>query len=114
MMNRPGAIDEGNREGGERRLMISGVLALDEPHGSRAIVERGMSILSREGQGVGKVAAVNVDENGAVEAILLSHLPAKMAYRLVPAENVTAVRDDEVVLDLAAGEIDRLEVWSAS
>lgn len=92
--------------------MISGVLALDEPRGACAIIERGMSILSREGQGVGKVAAVSLDEDEVVEAILLSRLPLKMEYRIVPADRIAAVRDHEVVLDLTADGIDYLEEWS--
>lgn len=113
MINRSRSLDERDQEGGERRLMISGVLALDESSGACAIVERGMSILSREGQGVGKVAAVSLDEDEAVEAILLSRLPLKMEYRIVPAKRIVAVRDHEVVLDLAADGIDDLEKWSA-
>lgn len=94
--------------------MISGVLALDNPHGACAIVQRGMPILSREGREVGKVAAVNVNEGEAVEAILLSRLPAKMEYRIVPADSIAVVRDHQVFLDLTADGIDRLEKWSAS
>ena len=92
--------------------MVSGVLALDKPHGACSIVERGMSILSREGQGVGKVAAVSVNEDKAVEAILLSRLPSKMEYRIVPADSIAAVRDHQVVLDLTADGIDYLAEWS--
>lgn len=111
-MNKSRSIDERNREGGERRLMISGVLALDEPGGACAIIERGMSILSREGQRVGKVAAVSLDEGEVVEAILLSRLPLKMEYRIVPAARIAVVRDHEVVLDLTADGLDGLEKWS--
>lgn len=92
--------------------MISGVLALDEPDRACAIIQRGMSILSREGQGVGKVAAVSVNQDAAVEAILLSRLPLRMEYRVVPAHSITAVRDHEIVLDLTADGIDSLEKWS--
>lgn len=112
-MNKSRSLDVRNRDGGERRLMISGVLALDEPGGACTIIERGMSILNREGKGVGKVAAVSLDESDVVEAILLSRLPLKMEYRIVPANRIAAVRDREVVLDLAAGGVDALEKWSA-
>lgn len=112
MMNRSNAVDKQNGDDRERRLMISGVLALDKPHRACAIVERGMPVLSREGQQMGKVAAVSTNDSEAVEAILLSRLPVKMEYRIVPADRVTAVRDHQLILDIAAGEIDGLQKWS--
>lgn len=111
-MNDLQSIEEQNRAGDELQLMVSGVLALEEPSGACAIVERGMPILSRDGQEMGKVAAVRVDGNQAVEAILLSRLPLKMEYRIVPAGSIVTVRGHEVFLDLTADGNDGLEKWS--
>lgn len=113
-MNKLQSIEEQNRGGEERQLMVSGVLALEEPSGTCAIVERGMPILDRDGQEIGQVAAVRVDGNQAVEAILLSRLPLKMEYRVVPASRIAAVGDRQLILDMASGEIDGLQTWSAS
>jgi hypothetical protein len=113
-MNDLQPIEEQNRGGEERQLMVSGVLALEEPSGTCAIVERGMPILSRDGQEMGRVAAVRVDGKQAVEAILLSRLPLKMEYRVVPAGHVVAVCDRQLNLDMASGEIDSLQKWSTS
>jgi len=49
-----------------------------------------------------------------VEAILLSRLPLKMEYRVVPASRIAAVGDRQLILDMASGEIDGLQTWSAS
>lgn len=102
-------MDEQAENGDRRRLMIRGVLPAQMPRETCGLVERGMPILSREGRQVGKVAAVSVDEQGAVDAILLSRLPLKMAYRIVPARVVTAVRNHEVVLAVNDDAIEGLE-----
>ena len=93
----------------QRRLMIRGALTADAPRATCALVERGMVILSREGQEVGKVAAVSVDEEGVVEAILLSRLPAERSYHLVPAGFVRTVRNGDLILTVAADVVDGLE-----
>lgn len=113
-MNELQSIEEQRHAGDELPLMVSGVLALAEPSGACAIVERGMPILSRDGQEMGRVAAVRVDGNQAVEAILLSRLPLKMEYRVVPAGRVAAAGGGQLILDMASGEIDGLQKWSAS
>lgn len=113
-MNDLQSIEEQNCAGDEPQLMVSGVLALEEPSGACAIVERGMPILSWDGQEMGKVAAVRVDRNQVVEAILLCRLPLKMEYRVVPVGRIVTVRDHEVILDLAFDGIDGLEKWSTS
>lgn len=91
--------------------MISGVLTLAQPEGGCAIVERGMSILSREGAEVGKVAAVSVSQERAVESILLARFPEKMEYRIVPVNPVAAVHEQSLVLTLTAAQIEGLERW---
>lgn len=96
-----------------QRLMISGVLTLAQPEGARAIVERGMSILSREGGEVGKVAAVSVSQERAVESILLARFPEKMEYRIVPVNQVAAIHEQSLVLTLTAAQIEGLERWSS-
>lgn len=110
-MSRLQSIEEQNDEGHEWRLMISGVLTLDGPPSVPAMVERGMPILSRERQEVGKVAAVRVDESANVEAVLLSRLPAKMEYCIIPVACIVTVCDQQLILDLDAGTIDTLEKW---
>jgi hypothetical protein len=113
-MNDLQSIEEQNRVGDEPQLMVSGVLALEEPSGACAIVERGMPILSRDGQEMGRVAAVRVDGNQVVEAILLSRLPLKMEYRVVPVDRAASAYNGQLILDMASGEIDGLQKWSAS
>lgn len=110
-MDRSRITDENNRDGAKRRLLVSGVLTFDDLQGTWATVERGMSILSPEGHCVGKVAAVSVGEDEVVEAILLSRLPLKMAYRIVSADTIVVVSDQDVVLDLTADGIEGLEKW---
>ena len=89
--------------------MVRGVLPVRARRETCVFVERGMPILSREGRKVGKVAAVSVDENEVVDAVLLSCLPVKMEYRIIPADLITAVRDHAVVLAVAGGAIEGLE-----
>ena len=113
-MNGLQSIDTHNRAGDEPQLIVSGVLVLEEPSGACAIVERGMPILSRDGQEMGKVTAVRVDGNQVVEAILLSRIPLKMEYHIVPAGSIVTVRGHEVILDLTVGGIDGLEIWSTA
>jgi hypothetical protein len=113
IMNDLQSVEEQNRAGEELQLLVSGVLALEDPSGAFAIVERGMPILSRDGQEMGRVVAMRVDGNQDVEAILLSRLPLKMEYRVVPAGHVVAVCDRQLILDMVSGEIDGLQKWSA-
>lgn len=115
-MNRSKSKDEDqqNHDDAGWRLMIGGVLILDDPHRACVRVDRGMSILSREGQEMGKVAAVHINESLVVETVLLSRLPAKMEYLIIPAGRVVAVRDEQIILDLTAAEIDGLQRWSGS
>lgn len=111
-MNRSQRVAEQKGNDARQRLMISGVLTLAQPEGASAIVERGMSILSREGDEVGKVAAVSVSQERAVESILLARLPEKMEYRIVPVNQVAAVHAQHLVLTLTACQIEGLERWS--
>ncbi len=110
-MNRSQRIAKQSESDAEQRLMISGVLTLAQPERARAIVERGMSILSRGGGEVGKVAAVSVKQERAVESILLVRFPEKMEYRIVPVNQVAAVHEQYVVLTLTAAQIEGLERW---
>lgn len=102
-------MNEQPRNARHWRLMVSGVLAANTPREVCVVIERGMPILSRNGEELGKVAAVSIDEHEAVNAILLSRLPRKMEYRIVPAELVTGVRRRAVGLTIDEEGIDALE-----
>ncbi len=103
-------MNEQSGNAGHWRLMIRGVLAANTPREVCVVIERGMPILSRNGEEIGKVAAVSIDEHEAVNSVLLSRLPQKMEYRIVPAELVAGVRRRGTVgLTIAEEEIDALE-----
>jgi hypothetical protein len=77
-------------------------------------VQRGMAMLSREGQEIGKVAALVVKEEGELaEEILLSRLPEMKGYWLVPVEWILSVCAGSVQLDLPHSKVAHLESWHA-
>lgn len=111
-MNRSQRVAGQEGNGARQKLMISGVFTLAQPEGASAFVKRGMSILSREGDEVGKVAAVSFSEEQAVQSILLARLPEKIEYRIVPINQIAAVYEQHLVLTLTAVQIEGLERWS--
>ena len=71
-----------------------------------------MLILSREGNEIGKVAAVSIDESGTADAILLSSLPSRVEYLIVPSDFISTVRNNAVTLTMGREAIATLEKWS--
>lgn len=70
-----------------------------------------MPILSRDGQEVGKVAAVVVDSlTQEVTHLLLCRLPESPDYRLVPPDLVTQVIGQTVMLKIQSRDVDGLAV----
>lgn len=95
------------------KLMVSGWIHLAEG-GVSSEVQRGMAILSREGQEIGKVAALVVKgEAKFAGGILLSRLPEIQGYWLVPVERIRGVYAGSVQLDLTYPEAGELETWHA-
>lgn len=92
-----------------QRLMASGVLAAKAPRTTCTVIERGMLMLSRGGDEIGKVAAVSVDVDGAVKAVLLSRLPSVVEYRIVPDDLVASVHEGTVALTIDSETVEALE-----
>jgi sporulation protein YlmC with PRC-barrel domain len=93
------------------KLLVNGSIYLAEAAGQPIIVIRGMSIVSRDGQEVGMVAAVVVDNlSQEVTHILLCRLPPSPDYRLVPPGLVAQVCGDTVVLHILSQDVDGLAV----
>jgi hypothetical protein len=68
-----------------------------------------MSLMSRDEQEVGKVAAVMVDTAvGQVAFILLCRQPQAPDYRLIPLHAIARVSGDTVTLDIQSQEVDGL------
>ncbi len=67
--------------------------------------------MSRDGQEVGKVAAVVVDPlTQEVTHILLCRLPQSPDYRLAPLDIVTQVTGQTVMLQIQSQDVDGLAV----
>lgn len=107
------AMNERMKNENHRRLMVGGTLAATAPRETCAIIERGMLILSRKGTEIGKVGAVSIDESGTADAILLSLLPSRAEYLIVPSDFISTVRNDAVTLTIGREAIATLEKWSA-
>ncbi len=83
------------------RLLVSGRVSLSAPGGSPVEVTRGMSILSRDGREVGRVAAVVVDRRSRVAThILLCRWPQTPEYRLAALGHVAEVSEAAVRLQI--------------
>lgn len=91
------------------KLMVCGFVA---PRGAPVEIRRGMAILSCEGLGIGKVAALVVKGYGEpVEQILLSRLPDEKGYWIVPVERVLSGTSESVQVDLTRQEASELPLW---
>jgi sporulation protein YlmC with PRC-barrel domain len=74
-----------------------------------------MTILTRDGQEIGTVAAVVVDKrDGSVTYLLLSRVSHLPEYRLVPLELVTQVSDEAVRLCIFHPVVSSLATWHGS
>jgi len=95
-------------------LMESGLLAAD----SRAAtlppvpIQRGMVVQTREGQCVGHVAAVVLDqEQQTVTHLLLLREQPPPTYRLLPVALIEQVRNDAIRLRMDQPLVARLPLW---
>lgn len=97
------------------RLLVSGSVYLAGAAESPVVATRGMSIVSRDGPQVGKVAAVVVDGHSQeVTHILLCRLPEAPDYRLVLPSQVARVTGETMLLHIHSQEVDSLPVHRAS
>jgi sporulation protein YlmC with PRC-barrel domain len=98
-----------------QKLMESGPVYLEQGDGSPVEVMRGMTILTKEGQEAGKVAAVVVDNyDQKVTHLVLGRLHLRPDYRLVPVNLVEQVTGDEVLLYISGPVVESLPVRQAS
>lgn len=74
-----------------------------------------MTIQSREGLEVGKMAAVvlNGDHRNATH-ILLGRLPERKGYWLVPVDSIVQVRDESIQLSIPVQAVETLPRWHSA
>lgn len=98
-----------------QKLMVSGFVCSEGGCPLFVEVRRGMPILSREGQEVGKVAAVvlNSDDHQATH-LLLSRLPEISGYWLIPVNLIAGVQDERVQLSIPDTAVESLTRWHAT
>lgn len=79
------------------------------------VIERGWSVVDADGAEIGKVDQVTGDVNSDIfNGITVSDGGTVLTRpRYVPSEHVTAIRRGEVVLDLHAQDVARLEPYVA-
>jgi hypothetical protein len=96
----------------QQKLMVSGFVCPDNGCALSSEVRRGMPIISAEGRGVGKVAAIVLNglEHTATH-ILLSRLPEVQGYWLLPVSWIAQVQAEEVRLCVAEAEVQSLPQW---
>lgn len=95
----------------QHKLLVSGWVNLSASGGSPVEIARGMSIMSRDGQEVGKVAAVVVDPlTQEVTHILLCRLSQSPDYRLATPDLVTQVTGQTIILQIQSRDVDGLAV----
>jgi sporulation protein YlmC with PRC-barrel domain len=99
----------------QAELLVSGTLLPDQVRQVPVEVQRGMAILTREGQEAGTVAAIVVDKTDrSVTHILLSRLSQLPEYRLVPLDLVAQVSDETVRLSIFNPVVSSLATWRGS
>lgn len=92
-----------------QRLFESGSIYLKQENDLPIKVSRGMTILTRERQEAGKVAAVIVDNDSQkVTHILLTRPRLVSNYRLVPVSLVEHVDENTVLLEICNQAIESL------
>jgi hypothetical protein len=95
-----------------QKLMVSGFVCSESSCAHSIEVRRGMSIHSREGFEVGKVAAVLLDESGQKTThLLLSRLPERAGYWLLPADSIVQVGSESIQLSISTNAIEALPQW---
>lgn len=113
-MNNSAKSNKGGQKPSElaQKLMVSGCVCSESSNALSIEVRRGMSIHSREGLEVGKVAAVLLDESGQQAThLLLSRLPERAGYWLVPAGSIVQVRSESIQLSISTNAVEALPQW---
>jgi sporulation protein YlmC with PRC-barrel domain len=96
----------------QKKLMVSGNVSPEGNHAHAVEVRRGMQIFSQEDLEVGKVAAVVLNsDNRKATYILLSCLPERTGYWLIPVDLIAAVGDEGVRLTIPHQAIQSLPRW---
>lgn len=104
-----------NRDSAQKLLERGTVCPGGRAHAAAIEIRRGMSICSREGVEVGKVAALAVErESGEASHLLLSRLPRVQGYWLVPADSIVEVSAEQVRLSISEAQAASLEAWHAA
>jgi sporulation protein YlmC with PRC-barrel domain len=99
----------------QAELLVSGTIMPDQARQVPVEVRRGMTIVTREGQEAGTVAAIVVDKAlRNVTHILLSRLSHLPEYRLVPLDLVAQVSDETVLLGIFNPVVSSLATWRGS
>jgi hypothetical protein len=112
-MGEAGHMGERERKSQRKdKLMASGWVC---PQGNCSLpveVKRGMSIYSREGVELGKLAAVVIGNTGShPKEILLSRLPHEKGYWTVPVEWIEEVNQECLRLSTGTDAAKSLEEW---
>lgn len=104
-------------------LMESGTLATDKMVDSgassgesrRAEVRRGMTVRTREGHTVGRLAAVVLNrDQQVVTHFLVMRERQLLEYRLVPVELIEQVADADILLRILEPVMESLPIWHGS
>ena len=94
------------------KLMVHGFVCPESSCALSMEVSRGMTIRSKEGLEVGKVAAVVLDsDRRKATHLLLGRLPEMSGYWLVPIDLVVEVRDECVQLSISIQVVETLPRW---
>lgn len=95
-----------------QKLMVRAFVCVDKNCALSTEVRRGMHILSEEGREIGKVAAVILDpETRNATCLLLSRLPEKRGYWMVPLDMIVQIKDETVLTKVAEKILDELPLW---
>lgn len=101
------------KAGESQKLMVSGLVCLEGQEGAIEI-QRGARLYSREGELIGKVAAVVIDRPDRLASeLIIFRLPGVRGYWRLPNERVVSVDNGEVWLDLSTEEVEQLDAWHA-
>ena len=90
-------------------LFERGLVYPEQKESSPVEIRRGMTILTQDGQEVGRVAAVVLEaDHQNVTHILLARLHLTPDYRLVPIKFIKHVSEETVLLHIDSEAVERL------
>ena len=93
------------------RLMTSGQVQL-EGSTTPTDIQRGMILLSCEGEELGKLAAVIENYSKEVTDLVLGCAELRLKYRLVPVKLINELGEDKITLDLLVSQVEGLPLYS--